>query len=1428
MSEAGEFDVAIVGLACRFPGAPDAAAFWSNLEAGVESIRRLSEADLRDAGVPEELFTRPDYVRAAPTLEAPADFDAEFFGYSTGEAAAIDPQQRLMLELAHAAFEDAGLDPERHPGRIAVFAGAALNTYQLDRGATANLATHYIPTLVAGDKDFLATRLSYKLGLRGPSLTVQTACSTSLVAVHLACQSLLSEECDAALAGAVSIRFPHRAGYLYDGSGVVSRDGRVKAFAADADGTVFGSGAGVVVLKRAADALAAGDRIYAVIKGSAVNNDGSAKAGYTAPSVGGQADAVAEALGNAGLSAEDLSYLEAHGSGTPLGDRIEVTALTQAFRRFTDRRGFCALGSVKTNVGHLDAAAGMAGLIKTALALHHERIPATLHCRVPHPEIDFAASPFVLAGAAQPWPRTGRPRRAGVMSTGMGGTNAHVILEEAPLALSEAPSGEPLLFVLSAQSEAALAAAAARLRAWTESEQAARTPPADAARTLGLGRRQLGWRRAASARSLSEAAQALDAGTIAGRVPAEGAPPVALLLPGAGEQYPGMGAGLYARFAAFREEIDRCAELLRPQLGCDLRTILYPPGTDRPAAARPALDLRQLLRRGDASAPPPERPIDRTLFCQAALFATEYALARLWMEFGAPPARLVGHSLGEWVAACVAGVFTLPDALRVIAERARLVESLPPAAMTAVLLAEEELVPLLSPELSVALLNGPSLSVVAGPAGDLARLHERLKARGAIYRSVRNGHPFHTARLEAIAGDLRRALRSVPLQPPRLPFLSGLTGDWITPAQATDPEYWIRQSCSTVRFSAGLQRLWDLPEHVLVEAGPGRTLGILAMQHPARGPRPPAHCASLRPEYEAADDVQVWLEAAARLWTRGVPVRLEAARPPRGRVAPLPTYAFQRRLCWLERPAASAAAAAPALDESFHVPQWDRCPPARRAPAPPAERPLWLDLGAPETGAIDRLDDRWPDGTARLAVRISPGRAGLEKLIGLAASLAERRRGRPVRLGVVTSGAHDVSGSEALDPAAALAVGAALVLPREFPAFEVFAIDADPSVRPDDIEAEFATAKSGDVIAWRGRQRWERSFRRVRLSRSGAPLRRNGVCVITGGTGGIGFALARALARDAAARLALVARRRPDPEWLAAARRQIEADGGEMDVWTADVGDGAALSRALDSIRARWGPIAGAIHAAGVRRDGMIELKTPADIAAILAPKVDGARHLLRALEGDAPDFVVLCSSLSSLAGYHGQVDYAAANAFLDSFAAWASRAFSCPVQAINWPVWRDVGMAAGTALAEGGLSTEDGVEAFRRVVQSRRIQVAVSLPDLAAVAEAAGRVGAPAPEPPRTAEDPGGTGAEGEVETAIAEIWREVLGNPGLGPHDDFIAAGGHSLLAMRIVSRIRAAYAIDFTLRRFFAAPTIAGNAAAVQEAILEEIDRLEPDHA
>ncbi|MFU8872798.1 amino acid adenylation domain-containing protein [Micromonospora sp. SL4-19] len=904
--------VAIVAMACRFPEADSPEAFWATVHAGRDVVRPLTDEEILADGEDPALLADPQYVRAAAPLADIDRFDATVFGYTAREAEILDPQQRLFLECAWEALERAGYDGGPYGGPVGVFAGSGRSTYLTENLLTApeivRSVGEYQLTL-STDKDFLATRVSYKLNLRGPSISVNTACSTSLVAVHLARQALLAGECDIALAGGASVTAAQRRGYLYRPGDIASPDGHCRPFDAAAAGTIGSSGAGVVALKRLDDAIADGDTIHAVLLGSAINNDGARKVGYTAPGVDGQAEVIGAALDAAGVSARTVGYVEAHGTGTVLGDPVEVAALTQAYRRHTSDVGFCAIGSVKASIGHTDAAAGIAGLIKAVLAVDHATLPPMPHVTEPNPGIPFGDSPFYLPTDARPWPAG--PRRAGVSSFGIGGTNAHVVLEQAPQRppAASAPD-DPHLLVLSAADEPALAAGTDRLAGHLRDHP--EQDLADIAATLHLGRRALTHRRVLVARDTADAADALAAGDRR-RLPtgtvAATPPSLAFVFPGQGAQYVGMGAGLYRDDPGFRAVVDRCAETLHPTLDRDLRELLYPAPHDRERAHE---ELR------------------RTEYAQPALFVTGYALADVLERRGVVADALAGHSIGEYVAACRAGVFDLDDALPLVAARGRLMRELPPGAMVAVSLTEAEVRPLLG-DVCLAAVNAPNVCVLAGAPEAVADLTARLRERRVAVTPVPTSHAFHSALTEPVVPAFVDLLRAVPLRAPRRRYLSNLTGTWITPEEATDPAYWGRHLRRTVRFADCARQLVEAGA-VVLEAGPGRALTTLLRQAGA----PAGHVVPLlRRPAEDRDDREVLLEGIGRAWLRGATVDWAAfhADRPHRRV-PLPTYPFQRRRYWVDRrdrprPAVGPAAAVVA-DPALVV---DPAPVAEPAPS---------------------------------------------------------------------------------------------------------------------------------------------------------------------------------------------------------------------------------------------------------------------------------------------------------------------------------------------------------------------------------------------------------------------------------------------------------------------------------------------------------------
>jgi amino acid adenylation domain-containing protein len=883
--------IAIIGMAGRFPGAATVDEFWQNIVAGKVSISRFPPSEL-EARSSAGIENGPDYVPARGVLENPGMFDAEFFGISPRDAESMDPQHRIFLETCWNTLEDAGYDQSSYAGQIGLFGGCSLNTYLLanlchDRAfideVTGNYQVGEFRSFMGNDKDFLTTRVAYKLNLRGPCMSVASACATSLVAVCQASQSLLNYQCDMALAGGVSVTFPQRRGHVYSEGSIGSKDGLCRPFDAAASGTVFSHGAGVVLLKRLEDAVADRDHITAVIRGFGVNNDGSMKAGYMAPGVDGQAGVIAAAQAMAGVNARSITYIEAHGTATPLGDPIEVTALTKAFRLSTEDSGFCAIGTAKANVGHLDAAAGVAGLIKAAISLDKGILPPLAQFNTANPNIDFANSPFYVNREASRWQSDG-PRRAGVSAFGVGGVNAHAVLEEAPAPPAPTPSPRSVqLLCLSARSQLALQAAKENLVRVLQSHP--ELPLDDVAYTLAVGRKAFDHRAAFVCSNAEDAvAKLLSTGAQTNRVAPAKRPETVFLFPGQGSQFAGMGSALYAAEPLYRQEVDECAEILRPHLGCDIRDVLFPADVATPEAA--------------------ER-IQQTQFAQTGIFVTEFAMAKLWQEWGIELRAMAGHSIGEYVAAVLAGVMSREDALRLVSIRGRMMQEMPRGGMVGIRLGEAELQPYLSTEISLAALNAPKLSVLAGPLDAIERLEQKLTQDGALFRRLRTSHAFHSSMMDPMLAPFEEEVAKVSLHRPSQPYVSSFTGTWIQPEQATSARFWSEQVRNPVRFADALKTLMVTPQ-ILLEVGPGTTLTTLARQQPNSSESTIVSSLSQRDEQSPAEagslqDTlgQLWLAGATPNWANVY------AEERRHRVS-LPTYPFERKLHWVEPPPRSA------------------------------------------------------------------------------------------------------------------------------------------------------------------------------------------------------------------------------------------------------------------------------------------------------------------------------------------------------------------------------------------------------------------------------------------------------------------------------------------------------------------------------------------
>ncbi len=1363
-----ENDIAVVGMACRFPGANNPEEYWRNLRDGVESIVTYTDEELLDVGVRPEDLHNPNYVKRGAPVEGIEQFDADFFGFSPKEAAIMDPQHRLLLECAWEALEDAGHPPQRFDGAIGVFAGCGMNAYMmfnlLTNPSLMNSVGLFLVRHTGNDKDFLSTRISYCLDLKGPSVNIQTACSTSLVAIHTASQSLLNGECDMALAGGVTLELPHRHGYIFQEGEILSPDGHCRAFDHDSKGTVFGSGGGIVVLRRAQDALDDGDAIHALIKGSAINNDGSGKVGYLAPSVDGQAAAIAEALEVADVNAESITYVESHGTGTPVGDPIEIAALTQAFAQTTERKSYCGIGSVKTNIGHLDTAAGVASFIKVCQSLRHKQLPPSLNFEAPNPEIDFENSPFYVNNELGNWTCESGPLRAGISSLGVGGTNAHVVLEEAPHESAKSSTSQQKwhpLFV-SARSKKAVGSYADKLSEFLK--QNPQTELADVSHTLLHCRHVFEKHAVAVAKDVEDAVDVLQ-----NKHPerwAEGESTsdqssVAFLFPGGGTQYPCMAAGLYEADTNFRDQVDKGLELMRSQHNVELAGYLFPDPENLEEAAkvflRPSLQL-------------------------PAIFIVEYALAQYWQKYGVAPAAMLGHSMGENTAACVAGVMSFEDCLGLVTLRGRLFETVPEGGMLSVSLSGSKLEELLDDELDLGVWNAPELSVASGPSHALDHLAGVLKEKNIDATRIPINIAAHSKMLEPILGDFGDYLRSIQLNPPEIPFVSNRTGTWITDEQATSPDYWVEHLRYSVHFSQGVETLLEKPGRVLLEVGPGKTLGSLAKMNPKASPNQTV-LASLRHQDEVVDDGAFVTKVLGQLHGSGVGVDWSKfyAGEIRRKVH-LPTYVFQRQHYWIEpgEGAVQNTASAGQLTRLSELDSWFYQPVWREVGNPPAEKPkekqTWLvfkdQVGEAEKfckflmqhdqhvisvvrGQVEfeklgeseyRIDsDRGKQGYEALVQELMdddkiPQRIvhfwlcseepaasqwnsnqfhayqdrGFYSIFFLSQALADEGLLDDVVIDIVSNGMQKVLAEEGLShPDKALVLGPCRVLPHEFPALKMRSIDIvldDDHVasrsrwrfsrteQPNNTSGALANVILADsetkVVALRNGKLYERTHERVTPPNTDVTplIKQSGVYLITGGLGGIGFVVAEKLAQHGT-KLVLIGRtllpKRED--WTAWLERHeaenkvskmirnvqhLEELGAQVMVEAADVSNIEEMEQVIQLASERFGAINGVVHAAGLLRDGLLQMKTQADVEEVMQPKVLGLGVLDRLLAGKHLDFMVLFSSTSTVTGPPGQTDYVGANAFLNAYANSRNGGDFGRVISLNWGIWNEVGMA--------------------------------------------------------------------------------------------------------------------------------------------------------
>ncbi|MDP4837508.1 MAG: acyltransferase domain-containing protein [Burkholderiales bacterium] len=1458
--------IAIVGIAVRMPGAEDVRQFWENLKTGKECISLFSKDEMLDAGVSAEMIDLPNYVAAKGILEGVELFDANFFGIAPREAELMDPQHRVLMECAWAAMEDAGYVPEQYPGRIAVFTSAGMNTY-----LPVNLMSN--PDLleqvggfelsIYNDKDFVPTRIAYSMNIKGPAIDIGTACSSSLVSTHLACQHLLTYQSDMALVGGITIHLPQKVGHLHEAGSAYSPDRHCRPFDSTQSGLIDGNGAAVIIVKRLEDALNDGDKIHALIRGSAINNDGSDKVGYAAPSVNGQAEAILEALAVAEVEADSISYVEAHGTSTPLGDPIELAALTQAYRTSTNRTGYCGVGSVKSNIGHVDKAAGLAGLIKTTLALEHELLPPSLNWEAPNPKLQIEKTPFYVVHKPQAWVRSAQPRRAGISSFGVGGTNAHAILEEAPLAEPSSASRSRQLITLSAKTKHGLADYAKNL-----TSHLAQNPEvniADVASTLARGRKAFTQRLAFTCRSAKEAVQVLQAEKYHLSADKNFTNAV-FMFPGQGSQYAGMAKELYQDEPTFQETVDACALILQPLLNKDIRTILFPKTDD---IAQANLDLQE------------------THITQPCLFTIEYALAKLWIHWGVQPKAMIGHSLGEYVAACVANVLSLEDALKLVANRSQLMQDMATGSMLSVPMSAERIrqdIESLKLAVEIAAENSPTLCVVSGPKNSIEEYQSILTKQHAVESQIlRTSHAFHSSMMEPMLKSFEKVLSSVTLKTPSTPYVSNLSGTWITQQDATDPQYWCRHLRQAVCFSQGIQTLLtDIDSALLIEVGPGKTLGQLARLNQAQDNTVVPVAYSLPTAHEKTSATDFMLDSLAKTWVKYQPIDWNVFYQAERRFkVSLPTYPFERTRYWIEAgktqkdtTQTTKVLTARQVDPNkwFYTDSWKSLTLLNTTTEKtsaflifcsqsPAVTALQQKLQAnghqvilayakaeftqisSNQFALDfnnhtQLDTLFStlkkkeqhfDNLVYLDESIQSNLDSTLSFLSIAKALGALQDQKIRTLRFVGQGVTGPFGSAQRLPVKASILGLIASLEYEQTTTRCSLLDVE-AVDPSTLQKIYQWLiydSAQHIVALRANDFWELSLQPLPLDQT--PLQpqieSQKTYLVLGGLDGVGQAFAQALAEAVQGKFLLSSR---DSDFknnadVTAFVQRLEKTGSKIFPLHLDPAQTDTLAQSLDAYTHLPSDLDGLICCYDMldsKPTSLVNELSLMDCQSYLEAQGRFLEQLSQYVDARQLGFCVVMSSLSAKIGGIGQTMHAMAGSYANAFISIRNKQSSHPWMVMNWDRWTD----RVDADATHDFSAQEGMNAFRKALdllplpsitiatshpQQRKEQAihsSVNIDSQQATHELYER-----PELEAQFID-----ASTPTELRLAKLWQDCLKIKRIGVHDNFFDLGGHSLLAAQLIRQIKQTFQATVDLGLFFSAPSIYEQSALIDSQI------------